>query len=366
MSEQQQTNGSGKSVTVAQGRFPWVKAFEERYGVDQVQWRALIDAVFPTAKTLDSVVLALSYCRARGLDVFKRPIHIVPMYDKARGGTVDTIWPGIGELRTTAARTGEHAGRDPAIWGPDVTKKYGDVEVTHPEWCEVVTYRMVKGQRCAFHGPRVYWAETYATRAHDSQEPNAMWKKRPRGQLEKCADAASLRAAFPEEIGNEYTAEEMEGKVIEGRFEQVQAQIAAPSASRQPAKNKLAAFAQNGEAGEPAETTGSTAPEGSSSAPASPDPAHISARIHAVCDALSEARSPKQRKDAKAAAQALMRELDATDSDGKQAVIAALAAAEDAWSGVETLSPEGAAGARADAAETALAPSARHSQERKS
>ena len=40
-----------------------------------------------------------------------------------------------------------------------------------------------------------------------------MWIRRPRGQLLKCAKAASLRAAFPEESG--YTAEEMAGKTIE-------------------------------------------------------------------------------------------------------------------------------------------------------
>ena len=41
-----------------------------------------------------------------------------------------------------------------------------------------------------------------------------MWQQRPYGQLGKCAEAAALRKAFPEEIGNDYTAEEMEGKVI--------------------------------------------------------------------------------------------------------------------------------------------------------
>ena len=46
-----------------------------------------------------------------------------------------------------------------------------------------------------------------------SEVPTDMWVKRPHGQLLKCAKAASLRAAFPEEA--DYTAEEMEGKVIE-------------------------------------------------------------------------------------------------------------------------------------------------------
>ena len=39
-----------------------------------------------------------------------------------------------------------------------------------------------------------------------------MWSNRPIGQLEKCAEAGALRRAFPEEIGNALTAEEMEGQ----------------------------------------------------------------------------------------------------------------------------------------------------------
>ena len=35
-----------------------------------------------------------------------------------------------------------------------------------------------------------------------------MWQKRPRGQLDKCAEAAALRGAFPEEIGDEFTSDE--------------------------------------------------------------------------------------------------------------------------------------------------------------
>lgn len=232
------------AIAVSAGRFPWVKEFEERYGVDKVQWRALIDAVFPTAKTIDSIVLALSYCKARGLDPFKRPVHIVPMYDKARGGTVDTIWPGIGELLTTASRTGAFAGRDAAIFGPTMESQWGAVKVSHPEWCEVVVYRIVHGQRMAFHGPRVYWLETYASKRHDDPAPNSMWMKRPFGQIEKCALAGSVRAAFPEEIGNEYAAEEMEGKVLEGQFERVAQAEPTAKLAKAPPKNKLAEFAK--------------------------------------------------------------------------------------------------------------------------
>jgi hypothetical protein len=46
--------------------------------------------------------------------------------------------------------------------------------------------------------------------------PNEMWAKRPFGQLDKCVEAAALRKAFPEELGNTYTVDEMEGRTIEG------------------------------------------------------------------------------------------------------------------------------------------------------
>ncbi|CAJ0997499.1 hypothetical protein SODG_005668 [Sodalis praecaptivus] len=44
--------------------------------------------------------------------------------------------------------------------------------------------------------------------------PNAMWKKRPYGQIAKCAEAQALRKAWPE-IGQQPTAEEMEGKTLD-------------------------------------------------------------------------------------------------------------------------------------------------------
>lgn len=209
--------GNGKEVAkVAPPRLPYHPLIEERFGIDAASWRALTDAVFPSASTTDAVILALSYCKARKLDPFKKPVQIVPMWDAKRKMLVDTVWPGIGELRTTAFRTGQYAGRDAAAFGEMRELKLSDdVIISYPEWCEVVVYRILHGVRCAFHGPRVHWMETYATKGRDTNAPNAMWAKRPNGQLEKCAEAAALRAAFPEELGNEYAAEEMEGKVID-------------------------------------------------------------------------------------------------------------------------------------------------------
>ena len=194
-------------------------------GLDENTWRVLTDSIFPSAKTAEGVMLAVRYCQARGLDVLKRPVHVVPMWSKAQGREIESIWSGINEAQITAARTGQYAGIDAARFGPLITRTFAghaktnngwedvSVEVTFPEWAEVTVYRLVKDQRCAFT-ETVFWEETYSRAGGAStQVPTAMWIKRPRGQLLKCAKAASLRAAFPEEAS--YTAEEMEGKSIE-------------------------------------------------------------------------------------------------------------------------------------------------------
>lgn len=208
-------------------RLPYPKALGEYAGIDSRQWGVLIDAVWPGAKTVEGVCLAISYCKARNLDPMKRPIHIVPIYSKALGREIEGIWPGIAEVRITATRTGVYAGKDAAEFGAEILKTFRyvddrndsvkkELEVIFPEWCRVTVYKIVHGQRCAFVGPKVYWAETYATESRFSEIPNEMWADRRSGQLEKCAEAAALRAAFPEELGDTYVAEEMNGKVIDG------------------------------------------------------------------------------------------------------------------------------------------------------
>lgn len=191
-------------------RIPFHPVIEAQFGISKVEWKALIDGVFPNATSIDSVFLALSYCKARKLDPFKRNVHIVAIWNKQLGCMVDSIWPGIGELRTTAFRTGEYAGRGATAFGPDVNEKVGTKEMTFPVWAQVTLYRLIKGVRVEFCGPRVYWLETYATAKRGDDTPNEMWADRPRGQIDKCAEAAALRAAFPEEIGGEYIPEEVQ------------------------------------------------------------------------------------------------------------------------------------------------------------
>jgi phage recombination protein Bet len=222
-------------TTIAPSRLPIPAAVAKEFSVQPAQWRVLVEQIFPNAKTVEAVTMALSYCRARNLDIYKKPVHVVPMWSSALGKMVETVWPGIAEIRTTAARTGEYAGIDAVEFGPMVEREFvGTLDqwiepegggrkikrseevrktVRYPEWASVVVYRWTKGQKAAFH-TKIFWEETYAS-IGKSEIPNEMWAKRTRGQLDKCVEAAALRKAFPEEVGSLYAAEEMEGRVID-------------------------------------------------------------------------------------------------------------------------------------------------------
>lgn len=228
-------------VTIQPSRMPIPAAVAKEFEVGPTEWRVLVDQIFPAAKSVEAVMMALSYCRKRNLDIFKKPVHIVPMWSTAKGQMVETVWPGIAEIRTTASRTGEYAGIDAVEFGPMIERTFtGTVgrgqreetvtkKVRFPEWASVVVYRIVGGEKCAYHA-KVFWEETFAT-VGKSEVPNDMWAKRPRGQLDKCVEAAALRKAFPEELGNTYAAEEMEGRTIDGVVEH-----AAPAAPPVPPK----------------------------------------------------------------------------------------------------------------------------------
>lgn len=195
----------------------------EEYGIDKPLWFALRN-MYPGGQD-NSIVMVYEYCKARGLDPLKKPVHIVPMKVKNTAGGYemrDVIMPGIQELRTTAARTREFAGIDPPKFGPvievPVKTKGNDQErqsaglIRVPEWCEITVNRLVAGKKYPF--THIEYFEECVAR-NGGGEINDMWSKRSRGQMAKCAEAGALRKAFPEELGGEYAAEEIEGQTLD-------------------------------------------------------------------------------------------------------------------------------------------------------
>lgn len=226
----------------------------------------LKNSLYPGASDA-SVDLVLAYCRASNLDPMTKPVHIVPMTVSTgrkddRGYDIkerrDVVMPGVGLYRTNAARTGQYAGCSEPEFGPTKTldfkaerwedgpnnkrvKRYVDDSIEYPEWCRV-TVRKLLGNTIVEFTAVEYWRENYATKG-DDDAPNAMWEKRPFAQLAKCAEAQALRKAFPEAVGSQPTAEEMEGKslVIEGDLTGKPGSVAMPTerqlSSPAPAEN---------------------------------------------------------------------------------------------------------------------------------
>jgi len=176
----------------------------------------LENSLYPGAQSA-SIALVINYCRAAGLDPMMKPVHIVPMWDGKAKRMRDVIMPGVGLYRTQAARSGQYAGLTEPEYGPDVTEKVGGVEITYPVWCRVTAKRAMENGVIAEFSAVERWKENYAVKGgqEKSVAPNAMWLKRPYGQLAKCASAQALRIAFPELTGAQPTADEMEGKVVE-------------------------------------------------------------------------------------------------------------------------------------------------------
>lgn len=205
------------------------------------QFDVLSRSLYPGAKK-ESVALVLNYCRAARLDPMLKPVHIVPMKVSTgqkdnRGFDIkeerDVIMPGVGLYRIKAAETGQYSGIGEPIFGAMLTmtfveyiweegedgkrhKRKSESQIEYPEWCQITVFRNVAGTLCEFTA-KEYWIENYAAKG-DGTTPNAMWRKRPRAQLAKCAEAQALRKAFPGETGNQPTAEEMEGKEFDGRI----------------------------------------------------------------------------------------------------------------------------------------------------
>lgn len=198
---------------VVESKEPALPAPVARRGITDAQWRTLKNNLFPGAQS-ESVLMVWDYCLARKLDPMKKPCHIVPMRIKQGDDYIwrDVVMPGIYEYRTTAIRTGFYMGHSKPEYGPEIDH----MGVKAPEWCAITVYRWSPAASCKVEFPvTVYFRECAATKFDKKAGEhvvNERWTKAPIQMLTKCTEAAGLREAFPDELGGEPTAEEMEGQ----------------------------------------------------------------------------------------------------------------------------------------------------------
>lgn len=180
----------------------FVPADVARRGLSEAQWRTLTGSLYPGARP-ESVLMVVDYCAARKLDPLKKPCHIVPM--RVGEAWRDVIMPGIYELRTTAQRTGQYLGHSVPDYGP-VEEQAG---VAAPAWCAMTIYRLHPTAGRIEFPVRTYFRECVQTKKDG--RANDRWSRAPIQMLTKVCEAAGLREAFPDELGGEMTAEEMDG-----------------------------------------------------------------------------------------------------------------------------------------------------------
>lgn len=132
---------------------------------------------------------------ANQLNPIKKQAYLIG-YDTKDGANFSTI-VSISGLTSIAARTREYAGIDQ----PRFTFNGAKLES-----CSVTVYRIVNSEKCAFVGNAYY--DERVQKTYDGK-PTEQWAKQPRTMLEKCARAAALRNAFPEQLGSFYDEAEM-------------------------------------------------------------------------------------------------------------------------------------------------------------
>lgn len=232
-------------------------------GVTPAQYHVLTKSLYPGAKP-ESALMVLDYCAARKLDPMKKPCHIVPMKVKVGDDYEwrDVVLPGIYEYRTTAMRTGLYLGHTAPVYGE--VKEYAGVMA--PESCSM-TFKRAGANGVVIEFPvTVYFREVCNTKDEWIEKKktgrviaNDRWAKAPIQMLTKCAEAAGLREAFPDEFGGEQTFEEM--AVDRGTVETAEAPIKpAQRTSQQPAAAVEATVVDTATTVEPEPATETEAP----------------------------------------------------------------------------------------------------------
>lgn len=167
--------------------------------VPKEKLQMLTDAIMKGADRQEAEFFA-EVCNRVRLDPFRKQIHAVQRWDSKAKRMIWSFQTGVDGFRAIAHRTGLCAGIDDATFNPR------DESTEFPHSATVTVYRIVGGQRVPFTAT-ARWKEYVQT----TKEGNitSMWLKLPYSQLAKCAECLALRKAFPEEIGDLRSDEEM-------------------------------------------------------------------------------------------------------------------------------------------------------------
>ena len=153
----------------------------------------------------------------RNLNPFRGQIHAVYIYDSAIKSEKLVPVTGINGYVAIAQRTNKFAGFSETRF-----EDYKEDE-KYPGYpkkavVDMFGYNPVTGEREVVTTATV-WFDEYVPlldiydedgKKTGKKRINSTWSKRPRGQLEKCAQALAIRRMFPEDTGGLYVSQEIE------------------------------------------------------------------------------------------------------------------------------------------------------------
>lgn len=174
-----------------------------RYTAEEMD---LIDRTCCRGVSADERQLFFYQAKRTGLDPLLRQIYAVKRWDNQLQREVMAIQTGIDGFRLIAERHGQYAGQVGPFWcGEDGVWKDVWLSDKPPAAAKVGILRSDFTEPC--------WGvarfEAYCSRKKDGKL-TAMWANKGDIMIAKCAEALGLRKAFPQELSNLYSSEEME------------------------------------------------------------------------------------------------------------------------------------------------------------
>lgn len=177
---------------------------------DQSDWtpaqRAALDQIGVGDAPPGDQQVFLHVAQRTGLDPFARQIYMISRWDPQSGKNKWTIQTGIDGYRVIAERRPEYGGQLGPQWCGD-DGQWRDVWTSNkpPAAARVGVIR--KDWEHPAWGVAHFW-EFAATKKDGNL--NHMWATKGRHQIGKCAEAAALRKAFPQDFAGVYIDDEME------------------------------------------------------------------------------------------------------------------------------------------------------------
>lgn len=180
-----------RAIAPIQSQAP-ITMVQDASGQWTVEQMKLITDVVAKGATPDELKLFLYRCNKMGLD----PLKAGQIYFIKYGTNPGTIVIGIEGFRSRAARTGKLKGIKRGVLRDDKGSCVG-------AWAKV--------KRADWDDP----AEVEVSLV-EYDTKRAEWAKKPETMIQKVAEAAALRMAFPDELGDAYTEEEMAKTAMQG------------------------------------------------------------------------------------------------------------------------------------------------------